>query len=61
MKISQPYANEVILTIRQNRHNYPVLLSAHPNYARVQVTEIPYTNPPIPTNFTMVLRGDSYR
>ena len=56
MKISQPYANEVILTIRQNRHNYPVLLSAHPNYARVQVTEIPYTNPPIPTNFTMVLR-----
>ncbi len=56
MKISQPYANEVILTIRQNRHNYPVLLSAHPNYARVQVTEIPYTNPPVPTNFTMVLR-----
>ena len=56
MKISQPYANEVILTIRQNRHNYPVLLSAHPNYARIQVTEIPYTNPPIPTNFTMVLR-----
>ncbi len=48
MKISQPYANEVILTIRQNRHNYPVLLSAHPNYARVQVTGDPaYQIPPL--------------
>ena len=26
MKISQPYANEVILTIRQNLHNYIGLL-----------------------------------
>ncbi|KRL83876.1 fibronectin-binding protein fibrinogen-binding protein [Ligilactobacillus apodemi DSM 16634 = JCM 16172] len=56
MKISQPYPNEVILTIRKNRHNYPLLLSAHANYARVQITNIPYTNPPVPTNFTMVLR-----
>lgn len=55
-KISQPYPNEVIITIRNNRHNYPLLLSAHPNYARAQITAIPYTNPPVPTNFTMVLR-----
>lgn len=56
MKISQPFPNEIILTMRAHRTNYPVLLSAHPNYARVQVTTIPYTNPPVPTNFTMVLR-----
>lgn len=56
MKISQPYQNEVILTIRANRKNYPLLLSAHPNYARMQITEIPYKNPAVPTNFTMMLR-----
>lgn len=55
-KISQPYSNEVILTIRANRHNYPLLLSANPNYARIQITKIPYENPQTPTNFTMMLR-----
>ncbi|GET06996.1 fibronectin-binding protein [Ligilactobacillus agilis] len=56
MKISQPYPNEVILTIRSQRKNYPLLLSANPSYARAQITAIPYTNPPVPTNFTMMLR-----
>ena len=56
MKISQPYPNEVILTIRSNRKNYPLLLSAHPNYARMQITQIPYKNPAVPTKFTMMLR-----
>ena len=55
-KISQPYPNEVILTIRANRTNYPVLLSANPRYARFQITQIPYTNTAVPTNFTMMLR-----
>lgn len=55
-KISAPYQNEVILTIRNQRKNYPLLLSAHPTYARTQITEIPYSNPQTPTNFTMVLR-----
>ncbi|AMV65875.1 NFACT RNA binding domain-containing protein [Pediococcus damnosus] len=55
-KIHQPYDNEVIITFRANRKNFPVLLSAHPNYARVQVTKIPYANPAVPTNFTMMLR-----
>ena len=55
-KISQPYPDEVILTIRANRTNYPVLLSANPRYARFQITQIPYTNPAVPTNFTMMLR-----
>lgn len=56
MKIQQPYPNELIMTIRAQRHNYPLLLSAHPQYARVQITDIPYANPDVPTNFTMALR-----
>lgn len=55
-RISQPYPNELILTLRSKRHNYPLLLSAHPSYARLQVTEIPFVNPEKPTNFTMTLR-----
>ncbi|UQS85374.1 NFACT family protein [Apilactobacillus apisilvae] len=55
-KINQPYDNEMIMLIRANHKNYPILMSANPNYARVQVTNIPYTNPGVPTNFTMTLR-----
>jgi predicted ribosome quality control (RQC) complex YloA/Tae2 family protein len=55
-KINQPYNNEIIVTIRSHQQNYPILMSANPNYARVQVTEIPYVNPLTPTNFTMTLR-----
>ncbi|MFD0897255.1 NFACT RNA binding domain-containing protein [Loigolactobacillus binensis] len=55
-RISQPYPNELILTVRAKRHNYPLLLSAHPSYARLQITEIPFVNPEKPTNFTMTLR-----
>ncbi|MCK8638726.1 NFACT RNA binding domain-containing protein [Fructobacillus fructosus] len=55
-KVHQPYPNEVILVVRNNSTNYPVLLSAHPAYARAQVTRIPYQNPKTPTNFAMFLR-----
>ncbi|MFD1428761.1 NFACT RNA binding domain-containing protein [Lacticaseibacillus mingshuiensis] len=55
-KITQPYPNEVILGIRAQRKNWPLLLSAHPQYARVQITQIPFENPAVPTNFTMSLR-----
>lgn len=55
-KIQQPYPNEIILTIRANRKTYPLLLSAHPNYARIQITQTPFNNPETPPNFTMTLR-----
>ncbi|GAF41371.1 fibronectin/fibrinogen-binding protein [Agrilactobacillus composti DSM 18527 = JCM 14202] len=55
-KIQQPYDNEVILTIRKNRKNHTLLLSAHPSYTRIQITRVPYSNPPIPTKFVMSLR-----
>ncbi|MFC6181556.1 NFACT RNA binding domain-containing protein [Lactiplantibacillus daowaiensis] len=56
IKIHQPYQNELILTVRANGKNWPVLLSADPTYPRVQVTQIPYVNPAVPTNFAMMMR-----
>jgi len=55
-KIHQPYDNEVVLVIRARGKNQRLLLSAHPSYARVQLTEIAYTNPDNPPNFVMMLR-----
>lgn len=55
-KIQQPYENEIIITIRAGRKNHPLLLSANPQYARVQITHIPFTNPDVPATFTMTLR-----
>lgn len=55
-RVSQPYPAELILTIRAHRHNQSLLLSANPTYPRIQITQIPYSNPAVPTNFTMTLR-----
>lgn len=56
VKIQQPYPLEIIVTIRSQRHNYPLLLSANPSLARAQITEIPYANPQVAPNFVMTLR-----
>ncbi|WP_313469755.1 NFACT RNA binding domain-containing protein [Carnobacterium sp.] len=55
-KVHQPYKNEIILVIRAKGKNHKLLLSAHPSYARIQLTEIPYENPSAPPNFCMVMR-----
>ncbi|MDM8266333.1 NFACT RNA binding domain-containing protein [Limosilactobacillus pontis] len=55
-RVSQPYPAELIITIRAYRHNHALLLSANPTYPRIQITTIPYSNPAVPTNFTMTLR-----
>ncbi|MQS88517.1 Rqc2 family fibronectin-binding protein [Companilactobacillus mishanensis] len=55
-KIQQPFANELILTVRSNRKNEQLLLSAHPSYARLQVTAQPFANPAKPSTFVMSLR-----
>src|SRR5699024_12430969 len=55
-KVIQPYPAELIIMIRAHRHNYPLLISANPTYPRIQITEIPYKNPVVPTNFTMTMR-----
>lgn len=55
-KVHQPYNNELILRIRANRKNHHLLLSAHPQYARVQLTDSSYENPQQAPQFCMVLR-----
>lgn len=55
-KIHQPTDTELILTIRSNRKNHPLLLSVHSTYARMHLTDDQFDNPPEPTMFCMVLR-----
>jgi len=55
-KIQQPYDDEIILKIRANRKNHNLLISAHPQYSRIQKTEIPFENPQQPPQFAMILR-----
>lgn len=55
-KIHQPYKNEIILVVRANGKNHKLLLSAHPSYARVQLTNETHENPAEPPMFCMLLR-----
>lgn len=55
-KIHQPYDNEIILVIRNQGKNHKLLLSAHPAYARMQLTTVDYQNPATAPNFCMMLR-----
>ncbi|WP_409305363.1 NFACT family protein [Peribacillus sp. SCS-155] len=55
-KIHQPYKNELILVIRAGGKNHKLLLSAHPSYARAQITLENYENPKEPPMFCMLLR-----
>ncbi|WP_053366137.1 Rqc2 family fibronectin-binding protein [Bacillus sp. FJAT-27245] len=55
-KVQQPYKNEIILVIRANGANHRLLLSAHPSYARVQLTNETHENPSEPPMFCMLLR-----
>ncbi len=55
-KVHQPYPNELLIRIRANRKNYQLLLSAHPQYARVQLTNLKFENPQQAPQYCMVLR-----
>ncbi|WP_217608977.1 NFACT RNA binding domain-containing protein [Bacillus sp. GbtcB10] len=55
-KIHQPYKHELIFHIRSKGKNHKLLLSAHPSYARVQLTEHHDDNPSEPPMFCMLLR-----
>ncbi|MCB8642814.1 NFACT family protein, partial [Holdemanella sp. DFI.5.55] len=55
-KVNQPYPAEMVMVIRANRHNYSLLISANPSYPRIQITQIPYQNPAVPSNFAMTMR-----
>ncbi|HEN0293622.1 TPA: NFACT family protein [Streptococcus agalactiae] len=55
-KVNQPFDHELVLTIRNNRRNYKLLLSAHPVFGRIQTTEANFQNPQNPNTFTMIMR-----
>lgn len=55
-KIYQPYKNELIFQVRSNGKNHKLLLSAHPSYARIHLTNELYDNPHEPPMFCMLLR-----
>lgn len=55
-KIYQPYPNELIIIIRSQGKNVKLLLSAHPTYARIQLTNEEYEYPKEPSMFCMLLR-----
>ena len=55
-KINQPFDQELVLQIRSNRQIHRLLLSAHPVFGRIQLTETTFENPAQPSTFIMVLR-----
>ena len=55
-KINQPFHQELVLQIRSNRKSHRLLLSAHPVFGRIQLTESTFENPAQPSTFIMVLR-----
>lgn len=55
-KIQQPDATTITLLIRNNGTNYKLLLSAHPQTARLGLTQTVKANPMQPPLFCMVLR-----
>ena len=55
-KVNQPFERELVLTIRNNRQNYKLLLSAHPVFGRIQTTKSDLPNPQNPNTYTMIMR-----
>jgi len=55
-KINQPFEQELVLQIRSNRQSHRLLLSAHPVFGRIQLTQATFENPAQPSTFIMVLR-----
>ncbi len=55
-KIHQPEKEEVVLQVRNQGQNHRLVLSAHPDNARLHPTKEPKQNPLTPPMFCMVLR-----
>ena len=55
-KITQPEQDEIVLVIRSQGKNCPLLLTASPNSARAQLTQMKKNNPLEPPTFCMLLR-----
>ena len=55
-KINQPEKDEVILTLRKDRENIKLLISASSKFPRIHLTNISKPNPLQAPMFTMVMR-----
>lgn len=55
-KIYQISKYELLINVRSNRTNYKLLLSCHPMYARIQLTNLNYPTPDSPNPLTMLFR-----
>lgn len=55
-KINQPENDTIIMVVRQNRKNHQLLLSIHPSFSRLQITDKKYDNPFNPPMFARVFR-----
>ncbi|MFW6306659.1 MAG: Rqc2 family fibronectin-binding protein, partial [Bacillota bacterium] len=55
-KIYQNNNNTITMIVRNNNYNYKLLLSSHPQFARLHITEKNYDNPVKPPDFCMLLR-----
>src|SRR5690625_1705847 len=55
-KIYQPTNTELLITVRNNRKNFTLLLSVHPSYSRFHLTEEKFQNPEQPPMFCMHMR-----
>ena len=55
-KINQPETDEVIMSIRKDRINYNLLISASSMFPKIHLSDIRKVNPKVPPQFCMVLR-----
>jgi len=55
-KIAQPEKDELIITIRNNRKNYKLLLSSMASMPKIHLTQLSKINPITAPNFCMLLR-----
>lgn len=55
-KINQPDNDTIIMIVRQNRKNHHLLLSIHPSFSRLHLTQKKYDNPFNPPMFARVFR-----
>lgn len=55
-KINQPENDTMLIVIRQNRKNHQLLLSIHPSFTRMHLTNKKYDNPFDPPMFARVFR-----
>lgn len=55
-KIYQISKYELLINIRSQRTNFKLLLSCHPMYARIQLTNLNYPTPDSPNPLTMLFR-----